>query len=86
MPVDGGRVEIERLPRREVGRMMVAYNFDLHSNEFSRTLVPNPAAGTEHAFKAYRLEDDPVGRIVLRERSRDIAERVLQNRSVPTLR
>ena len=79
MPADDDLVEIGRLTRREVERMVVAYNFDLRSNDLTTTLVPNPTAGTEHAFKAYRLEGDPVGPIVLRERSREIAERAFQN-------
>ena len=75
MPVDDDLVQIERLTRREVDRIVVAYNFDLRSNELATTLVPNPTAGTEHVFQAYRLEGDPVGPLVLRERSREIAER-----------
>ena len=78
MPADDDLVEIGRLTRREVDRMVVAYKFDLRSNDLTTTLVPNPSAGTEHAFRAYRLEGDPVGPIVLRERSREIAERQFQ--------
>lgn len=79
MPTDDDLVEIGRLTRREVDRMVVAYKFDLRSNDLTTTLVPNPSAGTEHAFRAYRLEGDPVGPIVLRERSREIAEREFEN-------
>ncbi|MDE0433991.1 MAG: hypothetical protein OXH92_08265 [Bryobacterales bacterium] len=78
MPADDDLVEIGRLTRREVDRMVVAYKFDLRSNDLTTTLVPNPSAGTEHAFRAYRLQGDPVGPIVLRERSREIAERQFQ--------
>lgn len=79
MQADDDLVEIGRLTRREVDRMVVAYNFDLRSNELTTTLVPNPTAGTEHTFSVYRLEGDPVGPIVLHERSREIAERTLRN-------
>ena len=79
MPADDDLVEIERLTRREVDRMVVAYNFDLRSNDLTTTLVPNPTAGTEHVFKAYRLDGDPLGQIELRERFREIAERAYQN-------
>lgn len=79
MQADDDLLEIGRLTRREVDRMVVAYNFDLRSNELSTTLVPNPTAGTEHTFKAYRLEGDPVGPITLRERSREMAERELRD-------
>ena len=78
MPADEDLVEIGRLTRREVDRMVVAYKFDLRSNDLTTTLVPNPSAGAEHAFRAYRLQGDPVGPIVLRERSREIAERQFQ--------
>ena len=40
MPADDDLVEIERLTRREVDRMVVAYNFDLRSNDLTTTLVP----------------------------------------------
>lgn len=56
MPADDDLVEIERLTRREVDRMVVAYKFDLRSNDLTTTIVPNPSAGTEHIFKAYRLD------------------------------
>lgn len=79
MPVDGDLVQVERLTRREVGHMIVAYNFDLRSNELSPTLVPNPRASTEHPFKAYRLEGDSIGPIVLREHSREIAKRTYRS-------
>ena len=59
--------------------MVVAYKFDLRSNDLTTTRVPNPSAGTEHAFRAYRLEGDPVGPIELRERSRKIAEEQFQD-------
>ena len=70
MPVDSDLVEIDHLNRREVDHLVVAYNFDLRTNELTTGLVPNPTAGTEHAFRAYRLAGDPVGPLVLRERSR----------------
>ena len=39
-------------------------------NELATALVPNPTAGTEHAFRTYRLAGDPFEPLVLRERSR----------------
>ena len=79
MQTDDDLVEIGRLTRREIDRMVVAYKFDQRSNELTATLVPNPTAGTEHTFIAYRLEGDPVGLLVLHERSREIAERESRN-------
>lgn len=78
MSVDEDLTEIATLTRREVDRMVVAYSFDLRSNELTTTLVPNPSAGTEHVFKAYRLQGDPTAPVTLRERSRRIAEQAFQ--------
>ncbi|MBK1725092.1 hypothetical protein CKO23_23370 [Thiocystis violacea] len=73
-PVQEGFVEVAALTRKEVERMVVAYQFDLRTNEIKTTLVPNPSAGREHFFKAYRLNGDPIEPVVLRERSREMAE------------
>lgn len=78
MPVDDDLVEVSSLTRHEVERMVAAYNFDLRTNELKTTLVPNPNAGTEHFFKAYRLRGDPIAPLTLRERSREIAEQAYQ--------
>ena len=78
MPVDDDLVEVSGLTRHEVERMVAAYNFDLRTNELKTTLVPNPNAGTEHFFKAYRLRGDPIAPLTLRERSREIAEQAYQ--------
>ncbi len=66
-------VEIGELTRREVEQMVVAYQFDLRTNEISTTLVPNPNAGREHVFKIYRLSGDPIEPVRLIERSREKA-------------
>jgi hypothetical protein len=77
-PVDNDLVEIATLTRREVESMAVAYNFDLRTNELQTSLVPNPNAGREHVFKAYRLTGDSTEMVALRERSREIAELTFQ--------
>lgn len=73
-PVQEDLREITSLTRREVERMVVAYQFDLRTNELQTTLVPNPSAGHEHVFKAYCLNSDPIEPMKLRECSREIAE------------
>ena len=45
-PVDDDLVEIVTVARREVEPIVVAYKFDLRSNELKTTLVPNPSADT----------------------------------------
>ena len=75
--VDADLLEIAVLTRREVAQMVVAYQFDLRTNEISTTLVPNPSAGREHVFKIYRLDDDPIEGVSLVERSREKAQETL---------
>ncbi len=74
MTVDSDLVEIAELRRKEVDKMVVAYNFDLRTNELNTTLVSNPNAGKEHIFKAYRVQGDPIEQLTLQERSRERAE------------
>ena len=74
LAVDDDLIEIAKLTRREVERMVVAYNFDLRSNELTTELVPNPNAGREHVFKAHRMDGDPLTPVKLVERSREKAE------------
>ena len=66
MSVDVDLKEIGCLTRREVNYMVVAYQFDLRTNELETTLVRNPNAGCEHVFKAWRVKGDPVEPLRLR--------------------
>lgn len=59
--VEGPFVCAGELVRREANQIVAAYQFDLRRNEISTTTVPNPNAGQEHAFRAYRLHGDPTG-------------------------
>ena len=59
MPVDGNLFEIATLTRREAATGVVAYRFDMRSNELNTELVPNPDFGRTHIFKAYRMNGDP---------------------------
>ena len=65
MKVDPDLVEVGVITRREVEQMVVAYSFDLRTNELRTTLVPNPNAGQEHVFRAYCCTGDPVEPITL---------------------
>ena len=47
--------EVGRLTRVEADTLVVGYNFDLRTNELKAERVPNPSAGTQHRFAAYRL-------------------------------
>lgn len=70
----GGIIEVGTLTRREVDRVVVAYSFDLRTNEIATTYVPNPHAGREHVFKAYRVSDDPADAVILRTSDQVLAE------------
>lgn len=51
--------EVGRLARVEADTLVVGYSFDLRTNELKSETVPNPGAGTDHGFVAYRLRTDP---------------------------
>jgi len=72
--VDANMTEVGTLVRTEVESVVTAYQFDLKTNELQTTLVPNPNAGTQHIFKAYRLEGDSLDPVTLRDRTRVTAE------------
>lgn len=44
------------LVRIEADELVVGYNFDLRTNELNVEKIPNPSAGQEHHFSAYRLK------------------------------
>jgi len=59
----GGCFEVGHLRRREAAELIVGYSFDLQTNELLPKKVPNPGAGREHVFRAWRLkgsETEPV--------------------------
>ena len=66
--VDDDLVAVGTLTRREVEHVVVAYRFDLRTNEIATTDVPNPNAGREHVFIAYRVAGDPPVAVSLRAR------------------
>lgn len=72
-PVDDDLIEVGTLTRHEVSQVVVAYRFDLRSNELETTLVANPSAGRYHVFKAYRIEGDLLAPVSLREQKKVIA-------------
>lgn len=47
--------EVGRLARTEATELVVAYKFDLRTNELVTERVPNPRANARHRFVAYRL-------------------------------
>jgi len=51
--------EMGRLTRTEAESLVVGYTFDLRTNELKAERIPNPSAGTDHRFVAYRLASQP---------------------------
>lgn len=59
-------VRVGELSRCEAAELVIAYSFDLQANELLPTKVPNPHAGREHPFHAWRLKGSPKSRVSLR--------------------
>ncbi|NEO57018.1 MAG: hypothetical protein F6K54_30470 [Okeania sp. SIO3B5] len=55
MDADSRFQEVGRLSRFEADTLVVGYCFDLETNELKAQMRPNPNAGNEHKFIAYRL-------------------------------
>lgn len=54
-----GFQQVGQLVRVEAGNIVVGYEFDLRTNQLVAKTVPNPEAGKEHHFNAYRINEDP---------------------------
>lgn len=57
---------VGELCRRETDRLVVAYSFNLQSNELNPKTVANPHAGREHNFHAWRLKGSPLDPVTMR--------------------
>lgn len=49
---------IGELVRVETANLVVAYRFDLRTNDLTPDMIPNPDAGREHRFRAWRLKGE----------------------------
>lgn len=54
---------VGELVRTEAEQMVVSYTFDLRANKLTVELAPNPSAGKQHMFSAYRLKGDGSGAV-----------------------
>ncbi len=63
---EGKFVLVGELKRVEAAEMVVAYTFDLQTNELTPRNVANPGAGTVHAFRAWRLKGGSADKVSLR--------------------
>jgi hypothetical protein len=64
---DKGYVEVGRLTRIEAKEFVIAYSFDLKTNELETRKVPNPNAGKEHPFRAWRLKGEPANPVSMQK-------------------
>jgi hypothetical protein len=62
-PVDNRFEEIGRLTRVECANLIVGYKFDLRTNVLDAETIPNPNAGIEHRFIAYRMQGQGGSRV-----------------------
>lgn len=64
---------VGELVRKEVDEIVCAYAFDLRTNQLMTQTIPNPNAGREHRFIAYRLSGEPTSPVSLRPRRQVLA-------------
>lgn len=69
-----GFIEVGKLVRREVDEVVIAYEFDLRTNAMVTKTAPNPNAGREHAFVAYRIEGEPSDAVTMRSTGEVLAQ------------
>lgn len=55
------------LVRKEAETMIVGYSFGLRDNSLMPEIAPNPAAGREHLFRAWRLTGGSGDRVTMRQ-------------------
>jgi hypothetical protein len=63
---DNDLVEVGELRRREANELIVGYSFNLQTNDLIPNTVPNPGAGREHVFRAWRLKGSPADQVSMR--------------------
>lgn len=69
-----GYVSVGELRRKEASQVIVGYLFNLKTNEIVPNKLPNPNAGKEHVFQAWRLKSTPLTKVSLRPIEEVVAE------------
>ena len=72
--VDDRVVPAGDLTRVETPQLVVGYKFDLQTNKITAEQIPNPNAGREHHFTAYRMSNDSERTVSLKSPAVVIAE------------
>jgi len=65
--VPAGFKQTGELVRTEADHLIVGYRFDLRGNVLSPRRVPNPSAGREHVFVAWRLDHGSDQQVSMRD-------------------
>lgn len=65
---------VGELYRREAAMLVVGYSFDLLTNQLVPKTIPNPGAGREHRFAAWRLAKSPAAPVSMRSVQQQVAE------------
>lgn len=73
-PADDRLVCVGELVRREVEQLVAGYSFDFGTDVLTPQFVPNPAAGQEHWFRAYRMAGQPGDAVTLADPGAALAE------------
>jgi hypothetical protein len=60
-------IEVGHLTRRETDRLIVGYSFNLQNNQLIPEAIPNPGAGREHHFRAWRINGSPLDPVAMRQ-------------------
>ncbi len=61
---------VGELVRLEAATLVVAYRFDLRTNHLTPDTIPNPNAGREHRFRAWRLKGEAgIRQVTMSERA-----------------
>ena len=67
MTVNKSMTAIGNLIRKESSHLIIGYSFNLRTNKIRPKKIPNPSAGKERVFKAWRTKNAPFNKISLRE-------------------
>jgi hypothetical protein len=62
-------IQVGELRRRETAELIVGYSFNLQTNDLVPRKIPNPGAGREHVFLAWRLRGSPPDAVSMRSRN-----------------
>ena len=59
-------IAVGDLRRRETAELIVGYAFNLKTNALRSSKIPNPDAGREHHFRAWRVKKSPANPVSMR--------------------